>query len=1618
MVPSRRPNSKKPTRQGQRSLHLIVVLIICVTMLSEVFLANQNENNNIYFIKTSVPPLKDDSKHGYTESLIHKPFLDIQSSQNPHILFIVNDITSLHTDYDKPFIDFINKTLRFNVTLHDDNNSYSYEGYDAIVISDSSLAGEVSSLANASIPILIMEPFTYSDFRLATGRGSSSGETDYYIMNSNHYITKNETFETFTTIYSSSGIIQFMKGFGSEPPVSEIESLARRTIPNANERTLITLDKGKKDWYNMSAAERRTFWGATQGTIFNQKGWELWNKTLRWILYDDINGSATVNIKVKDRVNWDVPNAEVNLTNIFDLNQKFSQNTSIEGKTTFTNIPYGSYNLTVEFEENTTFSLHDIIGQQTFDLTPIFNFTVNIGEFVDNKPPTISDIGFTPSNRTFRANISDDIVLTSVNISLTATNISHTIKRNHTMVTIDGIIYFNNTVAKSLSAVNITYNITAIDIAGNTRISENHSFLLGDLTPPMIHEYNVIDYENGTLQFYANITDKQSDVQDPVILRINDSFVEMHLNASGYWVYRTQAYYDITLNYTIWSANDSVGNENGTREYSLSPNFRLITPKDAVEPHIWEVTDTFAVHENGYVEFTSYVEDWNEFQSGTNISSVQLTLSVNGETTSYIMTPIGPISYYYEFTFNFEDTFYYWVNASDLAGNINPGIVHGPFVIDDNSIPIIVTLRAEEWGNGTVDFYAEVIDWPNNETTAFISYTQYWFDTPWPNKTMNVITESQFNARVTNKEFQLQDIWYYVTIVDSFDNSYEQTLDQSRNITVTDKVPPIITYSIDNSILKDGEITVTAYATDEFSFSNFVNNTFYINISSDSTSIDTTMDYDPFYRNWFKTHSFPYEEEVDITIRVRDDSGNLGIIDISIIINDYAPPNIKPLEPIIYQNGTVTIWTEVVEGDYGSGLTEVTISYIRDNIRYDAIMVQNNSASFYEYSISGFKPGQTFAYQITALDKNNNLNVTNLKTVYIPDLTPPIYKAFDYSAEIINHTITNLQFWAEVEDPFGNIAGVNISINYYSNFQWLNWTSVMLYNGSHYVYSTQLICESPFIYFLKTYDEALNVNTTPIFNLKTLNFRPTTASSYGVEFNLTELNPGEVRFWIQLNDTFEEHTFEDHYVTISIMDETNDSWILNEKLMPYNGTHYIYNVSIDYLLYFSYTMRIIDSGVLEGYYEAIQYNSSEQIQMLDYWKPVIHSVGIDEINETALIFWANVSDWGSGVTQVFLYYEFSPTSNGGSGSQYNETEMIFNGSLYIHNITFSESGDLNWFVKAHDIRNSAVSSFQDDSIVIPPDIPQIFGVTLQELMLVIFVLFLIFIAIVLGGRTLQNRRVLRTQRVKDLEKKLSTISNVYTILVSTEVGVPIYTITNVMYQKDETLNDALSGLSVGIDTFLQSFQSDFMQQVQQQEMEVSETESGINIRMSVIEQHQVQVLIAATPTFRIFVFLREHPTKFTKMTFSHAIEDLEKHISIRNLGIVDERAYGPQVEAILNKHFPLTLLEPFVIDTIKLKLLDEGLKRGRIDIPISRAGINSLKRLVVTHTLPERTETDPSKLFDETVEKGLLLESRVLLYNDARNIMKKLLKSSTEQIYEALWIGSSHNVRIIIPQRV
>ncbi|MFX0205548.1 MAG: DUF2341 domain-containing protein, partial [Candidatus Hodarchaeota archaeon] len=507
--------------------------------------------------------------------------------------------------------------------------------------------------------------------------------------------------------------------------------------------------------------------------------------------------NATVRINVVDLDNRIVPNARVNITNAFNPSMNWTQNTTIFGHTIFTNLPYDYYNITVEFEDsiNNTLSFLEFSTNSTYQINPKYEINIIIAEYTDNDPPMVQNVYFVnestlfDNSSTFFAEVYDSSSF-EVLLNLTVINITNEVVlifENFTMEAFTANQYYNATALDTLTHRNVQvfYNIIAIDIPNNTMTTQFYSFYLGDAFPPNIVEYDVIDYQNGTLQFYANITDNMSLIIDPVVLQINESFVEMHQNGSGFWVCYIEAYYGELLNYTIYSAIDSLGNENGSKIYLLTPPYRTIIPTDSVPPPINEddIIDNFVTHYQGHVEIYISVEDQNDYQSGINESSVQLHVDINGETFSFFMIE-SEDQYYYNLDLEYNDIVYYWITVSDYANNLNTSLTRGPFIIHDNSIPITSYWKTD-WGNGTVDFYAEITDWPFNETSAYLLYTQNYFGT-WTNLSMDQVSDIIYFARVESLEYNLQNLWFYVTAVDTTENWNNPGINQASNFTLSD----------------------------------------------------------------------------------------------------------------------------------------------------------------------------------------------------------------------------------------------------------------------------------------------------------------------------------------------------------------------------------------------------------------------------------------------------------------------------------------------------------------------------------------------------------------------------------------------------------------------------------------------------------------------------------------------------------------------------------------------------------------------------------------------------------------------------------------------------------------
>jgi hypothetical protein len=1342
----------------------------------------------------SLPPLKSDSKNHFSEEISGLRSFSIQSFQQPHILFIVDNNESLNLDKDVPFFDFMTINLSYSVTCFEAIQTLSYENFDAIVISSSIGEGNefVSSLSNATIPILTMQAGYYNDFKLGS-QFSLKSATQIYILNNNHFVSQNLNNDTFFDVYSAEYDIHHIKGYSNVPPGVEIDLLAVRADKKGgyflSDGTWLTLDRGKKAWDLSLAPERRAFWGANWGNSLTSDGWNRWNKTLSWILYDDVPGNASLQVEVTDLDNQTISNAQVTLTNSRNQSSTWIKNTTSYGYTTFTNIPYGYYNITVEYEDaiNDELQLVEVAGERTYDIETLLYYSVQVDEYKDNEVPLILNIQYHPSNSTFSADIYDESNLENVNLSLTARYSSNgTIVRNnvYNMVSIDGIHYYNDTALQGLpvSGINIVYNISAVDIASNMEVSENKFFTLGDFNAPIIYYYNVTDNEDGSLIFYANVTDEESLVQE-VVLRINDTYENMYLNSSGLWIFETFAFYGILLNYSIHSAVDSVGNVNND---TFSPSFGRIIPQDSVEPIIYDLSYNLSSHEKGFVVFKARVEEMNaDYQSGVNVSSVAIILSIyNGSwvNVSWPMYAIGEITFEFEYTFTFNDTVVYRISASDLAGNTNWGYEHN-HTIGDNSIPEI-SFSAREFGNGIVEFNSTVIDWPNNTITVTLFYTQYYFE-DWYNISMINFNQNLYNQQIPNFDFQLHDVWYYVTAIDSALNLYEPTPDLYQKIELSDLVAPEVFFVIENSTVADGKISITTWANDLYGDARDINNTFYINFTEQGATTQYEMNYDSFYFHGFD-QTFNFGEEITIEVWTTDNEGNLGTKNRTIIIGDFAAPKILKTGIDQFQNGTVTFWAEIVEYSTGSGLpsdhSSISLEYVFISI-FNETMSWNGSENIYTYTVSGFIPGNAFNYRISAYDNNNNTATTFWIMEMIPDETPPICNDFGYSETLINHSFTRLDFWVDAVDPFGPITGVDISIDYFNGISWMSIIGVLTGNGPDYSYSVHLHCNRTFNYSIQIYDSEPNI--------------------------------------IEVGNT----------------------------------------------------------------------------SMRTYWGPVIIDSNIVQKTDNTILVWANISDWGSGVTEVILEYNFISQGGQAASILVETVPMEFNGSLYLASLTFSESGSFTWTVIAKDGSNTFIAT---DS-TLQPFIVSISGgnITWEDYLPLIFVVAIIPLVFTFAVARVRRRRQRKISARKQLDmeiaQRFTDVLSIRSIICRNTFGMPFYT-ENFLTESQDL--DLTAGLTSAV--------SSLVTEVSQRAMKKGEFNLLEREGFSILSHHGEKSTISLVSEGRL--------SKFMRGKLSELHNSIESRFNQQELEDPFSGDYSEEIRGMVYKHLNVGLLSKLTVN--------------------------------------------------------------------------------------------------------
>ncbi|MFX0152338.1 MAG: hypothetical protein ACFFAJ_16240, partial [Candidatus Hodarchaeota archaeon] len=147
------------------------------------------------------------------------------------------------------------------------------------------------------------------------------------------------------------------------------------------------------------------------------------------------------------------------------------------------------------------------------------------------------------------------------------------------------------------------------------------------------------------------------------------------------------------------------------------------------------------------------------------------------------------------------------------------------------------------------------------------------------------------------------------------------------------------------------------------------------------------------------------------------------------------------------------------------------------------------------------------------------------------------------------------------------------------------------------------------------------------------------------------------------------------------------------------------------------------------------------------------------------------------------------------------------------------------------------------------------------------------------------------------------------------------------------------------------------------------------------------------------------------------IDQLERELKLSTFGVIDERIVNPKVFNIITAHFPINLLSPFKIDMKRLAEIDSMARSGQ-NVPIPMRAVRALKRLFMiksTANISINDEEVQLKEFDKAISNNQIIKSNLMIYDEVHKILKNILKMESEQIFEALWIGSRPDVCIIKP---
>ena len=343
-----------------------------------------------------------------------------------------------------------------------------------------------------------------------------------------------------------------------------------------------------------------------------------------------------------------------------------------------------------------------------------------------------------------------------------------------------------------------------------------------------------------------------------------------------------------------------------------------------------------------------------------------------------------------------------------------------------------------------------------------------------------------------------------------------------------------------------------------------------------------------------------------------------------------------------------------------------------------------------------------------------------------------------------------------------------------------------------------------------------------------------------------------------------------------------------------SGPLYSYIINLPCNQTFNYTIQVYDGNPNIVVVE----NSS----LRTYWGPVIVDTGIVQNSENSVLVWANITDWGSGVAEVVLEYEFESQGGQAARTQVETIPMEFNGSFYVIDLVFAESGSLSWTVIAKDASNTLITSESASQ-------PFFLGIPAETMSLEDFLPIIIAVAIIplviaftvtAVRRRYQRKASKKKQREMEIVKRFTDVLSIRSIICRNNYGMPFYT-ENFLTQAHDL--DLTAGLTAAV--------SSLVTEVSQRAMKKGEFNLLEREGFSILSHHGENSTISLVSEGRLSDFMKG---KISKLHDSLESKFTQQELEDPSLG-----DYPEEIRGMIYKYLNVGLLSKLTVNFTKFK---------------------------------------------------------------------------------------------------